>query len=116
MAASFQPLTISIVGAGIGGLTAAIFEAEEIKAKIIGNLTVQINAWNILDRFGVSKDNLKGVPWQGSIIFSFNGGEGKAYPWLVPTAAENGVICRRIELREELKVVLPRLGLAWLAD
>ncbi|KAF8143766.1 hypothetical protein K438DRAFT_2104022 [Mycena galopus ATCC 62051] len=132
MTASFQPLTISIVGGGVGGLTAAvplrrnghhvqIFEAAEIKAKIVGNLTVQINALRVLDRFGVSRDNLKGVPWQGvyfhvflsqlhvesyllqTIVFSFNRGEGTAYPWLVPAAAENGLICRRIDLHEELK-------------
>ncbi|KAF8206807.1 hypothetical protein K438DRAFT_1963115 [Mycena galopus ATCC 62051] len=114
MTASFQPLTISIVGAGIGGLAAAvalrrnghyvqIFEAAEIKTKIAGILTVQINALKVLDRFGVSRDTLKGVPWQGTTVFSFNSGEGTAYPWLVPATVGNGLICRRIDLHEELK-------------
>ncbi|KAF8206759.1 hypothetical protein K438DRAFT_1963071 [Mycena galopus ATCC 62051] len=114
MTASFQPLTISIVSTGIDGLAAAvalrrnghyvqIFEATKIKTKIAGILTVQINALKVLDLLGVSRDTLKGVPWQGTTVFSFNGGEGTAYPWLVPATVGNGLICRRIDLHEELQ-------------
>ncbi|KAF8145226.1 hypothetical protein K438DRAFT_1992067 [Mycena galopus ATCC 62051] len=112
--ASFQPLTISIVGAGIGGLTAAIalrrnghnvqiFEAAQNKAEIVANLTVQTNALRVLDHLGVSRDNLKGLPIRGNMLFSSNGGEGITYPWLVPGMDENGVICHRSNLHEELR-------------
>ncbi|KAF8133555.1 hypothetical protein K438DRAFT_1787507 [Mycena galopus ATCC 62051] len=114
MTASFQALTISIVGAGIGGLTAAvalrknghrvqIFEAAQNKAEIVANLGVQINALRVLDHLGVSRDNLKGVPMRGSMLFSSNGGEGIAHPWLFPATGENGLICHRSDLYEELK-------------
>ncbi|KAF8142505.1 hypothetical protein K438DRAFT_1784700 [Mycena galopus ATCC 62051] len=114
MAASFQPLTISIVGAGIGGLTAAvalrrnghriqIFEAAQNKAEIVANLTVQINALRVLDHLGVLRDNLNGLPMRGSMLYSSNGGEGITRPWLAPGVDENGLICHRSDLYEELK-------------
>ncbi|KAJ7244969.1 hypothetical protein B0H12DRAFT_1073559 [Mycena haematopus] len=109
-----QPLTISIVGAGIGGLTAAvalrrnghnvqIFEAAEIKTEVGAALGVQTNSLRVLDHLGVSRDNLKGVPWQESIIFGSDGGEGKIYHWLVPAMNANGLLCHRSDLYEELK-------------
>jgi salicylate hydroxylase len=91
---SYEPLHISIVGAGIGGLAAAvalrrnghnlqvcpftsmvallsltclsqIFEAAEIKTEIGAAVAAQTNSLRVLDRLGVSRENLKGVPWQG---------------------------------------------------
>ncbi|KAJ7735668.1 hypothetical protein B0H14DRAFT_3168519 [Mycena olivaceomarginata] len=87
---SYQPLNISIVGAGIGGLTAAIalrknghnvqiFETAEIKTEIGAAVAVQANSLRVLDHLGVSKGNLKGVPWKG------------------------GLLCHRSDLYEELK-------------
>ncbi|KAF8206740.1 hypothetical protein K438DRAFT_1963053 [Mycena galopus ATCC 62051] len=114
MTASFQPLTISIVGAGIGGLTAAIalrrnghhvqiFEAAENKAEILVNVTVQMNALRVLEFLGLPRDNLKGAPWEGAEYFSFDGREQTTYPWLFPKTSANGVICQRTVLYEELK-------------
>ncbi|KAJ7808790.1 FAD/NAD(P)-binding domain-containing protein [Mycena olivaceomarginata] len=95
---SYQPLNISIVGAGIGGLTAAvalrrnghnvqIFETAEIKTEIGAAVAVQANSLRVLDHLGVSKENLKGVPWKGD--GSFN--------------ASQGLLCHRSDLYEELK-------------
>ncbi|KAF7348375.1 FAD/NAD(P)-binding domain-containing protein [Mycena sanguinolenta] len=109
-----QPLTISIVGAGIGGLTAAvalrrnghnvqIFEAAEIKTEVGAAVGVQTNSLRVLDHLGVSRENLKGVPWQKSMILSSDGGEVTTYPWLVPAMQANGLLCHRSDLYEELK-------------
>ncbi|KAF8130426.1 hypothetical protein K438DRAFT_1788711 [Mycena galopus ATCC 62051] len=111
---SFQPLTISIVGAGIGGLTAAvafrrhghnvqIFEASEIKTEIGAALGVQANSLRVLDHLGVLRENLKGVPWQANVTFDSHGGEGTTLSWLVPAMTQNGMFCHRSDLYEELK-------------
>ncbi|KAJ7834357.1 FAD/NAD(P)-binding domain-containing protein [Mycena olivaceomarginata] len=85
---SYQPLNISIVGAGIGGLTAAIalrrnghnvqiFETAEIKTETGAAVAVQANSLRVLDHLGVSKENLKGVPWKGELKrLATGGGEG----------------------------------------
>ncbi|KAF8145222.1 hypothetical protein K438DRAFT_1992064 [Mycena galopus ATCC 62051] len=80
-----------------------IFEAAEIKAEILVNLTVQFNALRVLDLLGVSRDNLKGAPWQGAEYFSFDGEKRTSYPWIFPATGENGLICHRSVLYEELK-------------
>ncbi|KAF8132187.1 FAD/NAD(P)-binding domain-containing protein [Mycena galopus ATCC 62051] len=108
------PLSISIVGAGIGGLSAAvafrrnghnvqIFEAAEIKTEIGAALSVQTNCLRVLERLGASTDNLKGVPWHGSMVFGSDGGEGTSHSWLVPAMNQNGLLCHRNDLYEELK-------------
>ncbi|KAF8130432.1 hypothetical protein K438DRAFT_1886627 [Mycena galopus ATCC 62051] len=102
------------VGAGIGGLTAAvafrrnghnvqIFEASEIKTEIGAALGVQANSLRVLDHLGVSRENLKGVPWQGSVTFDSHGGEGTTRSWQVPAMTVNGLLCHRSDLYEELK-------------
>ncbi|KAJ7834364.1 FAD/NAD(P)-binding domain-containing protein [Mycena olivaceomarginata] len=112
---SYEPLNISIVGAGIGGLTAAvalrrnghnvqIFEAAEIKTEIGAAVAAQTNSLRVLDRLGVSRGNLKGVPWQGSVVFPSNGSEeGTTTSWLILGMKENGLLCHRSDLYEELK-------------
>ncbi|KAJ7791856.1 FAD/NAD(P)-binding domain-containing protein [Mycena olivaceomarginata] len=112
---SYQPLNISIVGAGIGGLTAAIalrknghnvqiFETTEIKTEIGAAVAVQANSLRVLDHLGVSKENLKGVLWKGSVVFPSDGREeGTTSAWLIPGMKENGLLCHRSDLYEELK-------------
>ncbi|KAJ6545018.1 FAD/NAD(P)-binding domain-containing protein [Mycena vulgaris] len=112
---SFQPLNVSIVGAGIAGLTAAIalrrnghlvqiFETSEIKTEIGAALSVQSNAMRVLEHLGVHRDNLKGVTFAGNMLFSSEGGEGTTNRWLVPFANEKpGVMCHRSDLHDELK-------------
>ncbi|KAJ7808812.1 hypothetical protein B0H14DRAFT_3482016 [Mycena olivaceomarginata] len=103
---SYQPLNISIVGAGIGGLTAAIalkknghnvqiFETAEIKTEIGAAVAVQANSLRVLDHLGVSKENLKGVPWKVR--------RGNNQLMLIPEMQENGLLCHRSDLYEELK-------------
>ena len=41
-----------------------IFEAAEIKTEVGAAVGVQANSLRVLDHLGVSRDNLKGVPWQ----------------------------------------------------
>ncbi|KAJ7472756.1 FAD/NAD(P)-binding domain-containing protein [Mycena latifolia] len=112
---SLQALNISIVGAGIAGLTAAIalrrnghlvqiFETHEIKTEIGAALSVQTNAMRVLEHLGVSKVNLKGVTFAGNEMFDPESGEGTTYRWFGPTASEKpGVFCHRSDLHDELK-------------
>ncbi|KAJ7500391.1 FAD/NAD(P)-binding domain-containing protein [Mycena galericulata] len=107
---STRPLSIAIVGAGIGGLAAAtalrrnghlvqVFEAVESKTELAFGLGVQLNALRVLEHFGVIQENLKGIPANGIVMFTSEGGEGKSMPFTVPT---NGVYCHRSDLYEEL--------------
>ncbi|KAJ6493811.1 FAD/NAD(P)-binding domain-containing protein [Mycena vulgaris] len=96
---SFQPLNVSVVGAGIGGLTAAIalrrnghmvhvFETTGVKTEIGAALGLQPNAMRVLDHLGVSRANLKGIQHAGHVIFDSKGGEESTYHWLGSTANE----------------------------
>ncbi|KAJ7624692.1 FAD/NAD(P)-binding domain-containing protein [Roridomyces roridus] len=109
-----QPLTISIVGAGIGGLTAAvalrrnghnvqIFEAVEIKTEIGAAVAVQNNSLKVHDHIGVVRKNLHGVPWDGAVMIGSNGSEPVTYKWQVPGMKANGLLVHRSDLYEELK-------------
>ncbi|KAJ7808796.1 FAD/NAD(P)-binding domain-containing protein [Mycena olivaceomarginata] len=99
---SYQPLNISIVGTGIGGLTAAIalrknghnvqiFETAEIKTEIGAAVAVQANSLRVLDHLGVSKENLKGVPGKGYDAYYLGNNQLM------------GLFCHRSDLYEELK-------------
>ncbi|KAF8171931.1 hypothetical protein K438DRAFT_1851914 [Mycena galopus ATCC 62051] len=101
------------VGAGIGGLTAAvafrrnghnvqIFEASEIKTEIGAALGVQANSLRVLDHLGVSRENLKGVPWKGVPAMTEN------VSFILPPMSASadraqGLLCHRSDLYEELK-------------
>ncbi|KAJ7624662.1 FAD/NAD(P)-binding domain-containing protein [Roridomyces roridus] len=111
---SSQPLTISIVGAGIGGLTAAvalrrnghtvqIFEAADLKTEIGAGLGVQANALKVYDHIGLCRENLHGIPWQATVRMSSDCQERTICPWFVPGLTTNGLLCHRIDLHEELK-------------
>ncbi|KAK7063529.1 FAD/NAD(P)-binding domain-containing protein [Favolaschia claudopus] len=113
---SSVPLNISIVGAGIGGLAAAIalrrnghhvkiFEASETKTEVGAGLGVQPNAWNILEQFGCVRENLKPSNWDGTVVFDAKNGVGITRPFLVSQGDEtkNSVFCHRSDLHEELR-------------
>ncbi|KAF8176722.1 FAD/NAD(P)-binding domain-containing protein [Mycena galopus ATCC 62051] len=109
-----QPLTVSVVGAGIGGLAAAIalrrngqlvqvFEASEIKTEIGAGIGVQVNALRVLEHFGVSRDNLKGVNYDGITTFDSQSGEGVARRWLLPDMDQNrSMLCHRGDVHSEM--------------
>ncbi|KAJ7888810.1 FAD/NAD(P)-binding domain-containing protein [Mycena leptocephala] len=107
-------LNVSVVGAGIAGLTAAIalrrnghhvqiFETSEIKTEIGAALTVPANAGLVLDHLGVSRENLKGVLFEGSMNFDPESGEGRSYPLAASAAQSPPLLCHRSDLYEELK-------------
>ncbi|KAJ7737776.1 FAD/NAD(P)-binding domain-containing protein [Mycena maculata] len=114
-----RPLRISIVGAGIAGLTAAtalrrqghhvqIFESSKNPTNI-GSISIQINAFRVLKYLGASVENLGGVEFAGLIAFDSESTEGSTQRWLVPDAMEDpGIFCNRKDLAEELR----RLALA----
>ncbi|KAJ7500824.1 FAD/NAD(P)-binding domain-containing protein [Mycena galericulata] len=85
------PLKVSIVGAGIAGLAAAIalrrnghiieiFEAVEVLTEIGAALGVPVNAQRVLEHFGYSKANLMSVNFDGP-----------------------NIMCHRTDLRNELE-------------
>ncbi|KAF7342970.1 FAD/NAD(P)-binding domain-containing protein [Mycena venus] len=121
---SSNGLNVSVVGAGIAGLTAAIalrrnghhvqshvpsqiFEKSESKTEIGAALGVPLNALRVLDQLGISRENLKGVPWSGGVAFDAESGEDTpARGW--STAGPDqmiGLLCHRSDLYEELKRV-----------
>ncbi|KAJ6512654.1 FAD/NAD(P)-binding domain-containing protein [Mycena sanguinolenta] len=112
---SAQPLNIAIAGAGIGGLSAAIslrrsghrvqvFEASETKTEIGAGLGVQGNAQRILRQFGFSRDNLKPVEWDGTVVFDAKNGIGITRPWQFARPDEpNSALCHRADVHDELK-------------
>ncbi|KAJ7833088.1 FAD/NAD(P)-binding domain-containing protein [Mycena olivaceomarginata] len=111
-----RPLNISIIGAGIGGLTAAIalrrnghhvkiFEASQTKAEIGAGVGVQANALSILRQFGYSRENLKPANFDGTIDFDAKNGIGIPRPLLtsMPDGVHDSVFCHRNDLYDELK-------------
>ncbi|KAJ6625157.1 FAD/NAD(P)-binding domain-containing protein [Mycena sp. CBHHK59/15] len=74
-----QPLNVSVVGAGIAGLTAAIalrrnghhvkiFETSENKTEISAGISVQINSLRVLEHLGLAKENLHAVHYDGDLF------------------------------------------------
>ncbi|KAF8176118.1 FAD/NAD(P)-binding domain-containing protein [Mycena galopus ATCC 62051] len=112
---SSRPLKLSIIGAGIGGLAAAIalrrnghhvqvFEASPTNTEIGAGVGVHANAVRILKQFGYSRDNLKPVEFEGNISFDAKDGTGITHPWLIPRADEDrDLFCHRDDLHRELK-------------
>ncbi|KAJ7306968.1 FAD/NAD(P)-binding domain-containing protein [Mycena albidolilacea] len=109
-----QPLDISIVGAGIAGLAAAIalrrnghrvqiFESAEVKIEIGAAIVVAVNAERVLDHFGYDKENLRSVDFVG--VENFNaveGGKSQTGLWgLIDGGA--AVMCARTDLHGELE-------------
>ncbi|KAJ7846137.1 FAD/NAD(P)-binding domain-containing protein [Mycena leptocephala] len=110
-----RPLNVAIVGAGIGGLAAAvalrrnghhirIFEASQIKTEIGAGVGIPRNALRILKLFGYSRDNLKAVDFDGTVVFDAKTGTSITLPWLISCSDENRELCcHRSDLHDELK-------------
>ncbi|KAJ7855431.1 hypothetical protein B0H13DRAFT_1903125 [Mycena leptocephala] len=109
-------LSVSVVGAGIAGLSAAIalrrnghhvqiFEKTESKREIGAALGVPLNALRVLDHLGILRENLKGVPWSGGVVFDAESGEEvEKRSWSASgTTQMIGLLCHRSDLYEELK-------------
>ncbi|KAJ7484267.1 hypothetical protein FB451DRAFT_1169338 [Mycena latifolia] len=96
-----------------GGLAAAvslrrqghrveIFETSSLNKEIGAAIGVQTNAQRVLEYFGYTQENLKGVESLGSVGFSSLGGEGR-------TTVTNNItgrtswLCHRSDLHDELK-------------
>ncbi|KAJ7135197.1 FAD/NAD(P)-binding domain-containing protein [Mycena crocata] len=109
------PLTIFIVGAGLGGLAAAvslrhqghavmveIFESSRMNKELGAAITAQANAIRVLEFFGYDPKNLDCVPMTG--IRSYNSLSGESPPFVMTRPAENmGWMCHRADLHSELK-------------
>ncbi|KAJ7168637.1 FAD/NAD(P)-binding domain-containing protein [Mycena filopes] len=113
---SRRPLNVAIVGAGIGGLAAAIslrrnghhvriFESSQTKTEIGAGLGIPRNAVRVLKHFGYSKDNLKANAFHGAELFDAKTGIGAPSPLLVPNVSEDApdICCHRSDLYSELK-------------
>ncbi|KAJ7126677.1 FAD/NAD(P)-binding domain-containing protein [Mycena epipterygia] len=113
---SLRPLNVSIVGAGIGGLAAAlslrrkghrikIFELSPYKTELGAGIGMQINALRVLQRFGLARENLKATNFDGAVVFDAKSdGAGTTRPWLVHRPDEvYGLFCHRSDLHNELK-------------
>ncbi|KAF7349852.1 FAD/NAD(P)-binding domain-containing protein [Mycena venus] len=107
-----QPLDVSIVGAGIGGLAAAIalrrnghhiFESAEVKAEIGAAIVVPVNAQRVLEHFGYEKANLQSVNFVGVQNFnSTESGSSRTAPWM-EIEGKVALMCVRSELHGELE-------------
>ncbi|CAK5269547.1 unnamed protein product [Mycena citricolor] len=94
------PLRISIVGAGLGGLAAAValrqighivqvFERTANKTEVGAALGLQPNAMRVLKQLGVQEENLKGVFLRGIVGFDHVTGEGHEMKF-APSAGRRG--------------------------
>ncbi|CAK5269548.1 unnamed protein product [Mycena citricolor] len=111
------PLRITIVGAGLGGLAAAlalrqnghivqVFERSENKTEVGAALALQLNAIRVLEHFGVQVKNLKGVSFQGSLIRTHVLGYAQ-------NASPTGIVCcRAVFHTPSAESIQP--GLEWL--
>ncbi|KAJ7493694.1 FAD/NAD(P)-binding domain-containing protein [Mycena latifolia] len=111
-----EPLHIHIVGAGLGGLAAAvslrrqghrveIFETSFMNKEIGAAITVQANAMRVLEYFGYIQESLKGVDFLGTVRYSSLSREGGTNVMHFPndTLGRAGWMCHRSDLHDELK-------------
>ncbi|KAJ6529092.1 FAD/NAD(P)-binding domain-containing protein [Mycena vulgaris] len=111
-----KPLNVAIVGAGLGGLTAAIalrrqghvvtvFESSPLNEGIGAAICVPPNAMRVLDSLGYSVKNLRSSDYRGIVAYTADGGE--AWTATFKDQAKHygvqGRLCHRSELHDELK-------------
>ncbi|KAJ6484585.1 FAD/NAD(P)-binding domain-containing protein [Mycena vulgaris] len=105
------PLNISIVGAGLAGLAAAvalrrsghqvqIFESTQELSEIGAAIVLPQNCLRVLEHLGYDRENLNSVNWDEMISFDALSGEGRATPWLSSSVT---IMCLRSEFHDELK-------------
>ncbi|KAJ7696958.1 FAD/NAD(P)-binding domain-containing protein [Mycena rosella] len=111
-----KPLDVAIVGAGLGGLTAAIalrrqghlvkvFESSLRSRDIGAAIGIPPNSMRVLETLGYSLGNLRSTEYRGVVAYNADG--SKAYTATFKDQAENygvqGCMCHRSELHDELK-------------
>ncbi|KAJ7679202.1 FAD/NAD(P)-binding domain-containing protein [Mycena polygramma] len=109
-----RPLSVTIVGAGVGGLSAAIalrrsghhvriYEASQTNVEIGAGISTQANALRILKQWGVSRESLRPVDFDGvSDQFRFEKRSGNGTS-LVDFTTRRNSLCHRIDLHDALK-------------
>nr|GAT47415.1 FAD/NAD(P)-binding domain-containing protein [Mycena chlorophos] len=112
------PLKVTIVGAGIGGLAAAIalrraghvvqiFESSQNKTEVGAGLALQANALRVLNVFGIRRENLKGATFAGFNIRDAVTGQGASTVWTdfaeAATDELKPLTCHRSDIHDELK-------------
>ncbi|KAK7026288.1 FAD/NAD(P)-binding domain-containing protein [Favolaschia claudopus] len=116
MTAPARPLNISIVGAGVGGLTAAIalrrnghnitiFESSTTTNQLGAGICVQPNNLRILEEYGFRRENVNGCDFDGVVGFDAEkAGDGITRTMHdAPTPeVHDAFFCLRGDLHEEL--------------
>ncbi|KAJ7488286.1 FAD/NAD(P)-binding domain-containing protein [Mycena latifolia] len=111
-----RPLRIAIVGAGVGGLTAAaalrmeghevhIFETSPTNKELGAAISLSANALRALTHLGFNIERLRACAMHGSTWLDSQGGEGRFNAWYDPhnTFGHYGILCHRSDLHDELK-------------
>ncbi|KAJ6507733.1 FAD/NAD(P)-binding domain-containing protein [Mycena vitilis] len=91
-------------GYAAGDPDALIYETSQTNVEIGAGIGAQANALRILQQWGVSRENLRPVDFDGVISFDSKTGLGTECPWLISRTDEtHDIVCHRIDLHDELK-------------